>query len=91
MYGESARSPTTVPIIGCGKLIQPGTPWDLGHVDGTNNILYSGIEHQACNRAAAKHKKEQRMKPSTLSLLSTSSSPTTFSKRSRNACEGRRL
>ena len=26
----------------CGELIEPGTPWDLGHVDGTERKVYSG-------------------------------------------------
>ena len=35
----------------CGKPIVPGTPWDLGHVDGNPN-LYQGAEHRKCNRGA---------------------------------------
>ena len=34
----------------CGELIKPGTPWDLGHVDGTNHQLYSGPEHRRSYR-----------------------------------------
>ena len=34
----------------CGDPIQPGEPWDLGHVDGDRN-RYSGPEHRACNRS----------------------------------------
>jgi hypothetical protein len=40
----------------CGKIIQPGTPWDLGHVDGSGHRLYQGPEHRKCNRATATHK-----------------------------------
>ena len=36
----------------CGKVIRPGTPWDLGHADGSDT-LYNGPEHRACNRGAA--------------------------------------
>ena len=35
----------------CGELIRPGEPWDLGHVDGTERMVYSGPEHRRCNRA----------------------------------------
>jgi hypothetical protein len=33
---------------GCGQLIQPGEPWDLGHAPDRS---YPRPEHQACNRA----------------------------------------
>ena len=32
----------------CGRLIQPGTPWDLGHND--QRTTWTGPEHAACNR-----------------------------------------
>ena len=35
----------------CGELIEPGTPWDLGH-DDRDPSLYSGPEHAYCNRTA---------------------------------------
>jgi hypothetical protein len=36
---------------GCGRLIVPGTPWDLGHDDtDPSRKTYSGPEHRACNR-----------------------------------------
>jgi len=36
----------------CGLLIEPGTPWDLGHVDGASDREYAGPEHASCNRRA---------------------------------------
>jgi hypothetical protein len=36
----------------CGLPIVPGTPWDLGHVDGSRKTLYQGPEHRTCNRGA---------------------------------------
>jgi hypothetical protein len=35
----------------CRELIEPGTPWDLGH-DDRDPSLYSGPEHAHCNRTA---------------------------------------
>jgi hypothetical protein len=35
----------------CGRLIEPGTPWDLGH-DDHDRTIYSGAEHRKCNRGA---------------------------------------
>jgi hypothetical protein len=35
----------------CGELIARGEPWDLGHIDGTERMVYSGPEHRRCNRA----------------------------------------
>jgi hypothetical protein len=34
----------------CGKRIEPGEPWDLGH-DDDNPKRYRGPEHRRCNRA----------------------------------------
>jgi hypothetical protein len=39
----------------CGKRIEPGEPWDLGHVDGTGKRQYSGPEHRKCNRQTEWH------------------------------------
>ena len=35
----------------CGQPIQPGEPWDLGHVDGSWKTRHSRPEHRACNRS----------------------------------------
>lgn len=35
----------------CEKQIQPGQPWDLGHLSRSEGT-YRGAEHAACNRAA---------------------------------------
>ena len=40
----------------CGEPIEPGTPWDLGHVDGTEWKIYSGPEHRRCNRQTTYHR-----------------------------------
>ena len=36
----------------CGKRIEPGQRWDLGH-DDHNPMAYNGPEHRWCNRATA--------------------------------------
>jgi ATPase family associated with various cellular activities (AAA) len=42
----------TVVCPRCGRVIEPGQSWDLGHADGDRR-RYVGPEHQACNRATA--------------------------------------
>ena len=38
--------------VRCGKLIQVGQAWDLGH-DDFDRTRYAGPEHARCNRATA--------------------------------------
>lgn len=42
----------TVACARCGKVIEAGSPWDLGHHD-LRPEFYAGPEHQACNRATS--------------------------------------
>ena len=42
----------------CGKWIQPGTPWHLGH-DDRDPTLHRGPEHERCNVTAAVRKLNQ--------------------------------
>ena len=44
----------------CGERIEPGQPWDLGHVDG-DGFRYSGPERRSCHRATARHRKEREL------------------------------
>jgi hypothetical protein len=39
----------------CGKLIEPGSAWDLGH-DPSDTNSHWGAEHRACNRGTAAHR-----------------------------------
>ena len=43
----------------CGKLIQPGEPWDLGH-DDVDRSIYRGAEHAKCNRGTAGRVSQRR-------------------------------
>jgi hypothetical protein len=45
----------------CGRLIVPGTPWDLGH-DDYDRSRYTGPEHRACNRATSGRRVETRVR-----------------------------
>jgi hypothetical protein len=42
----------------CRRLIVPGEPWDLGHLDDRTG--WAGPEHQRCNRVAGAKKGAQR-------------------------------
>ena len=42
----------------CGRLIEAGQPWDLGHVDG-DPTRYAGPEHRKCNRQTITHIREE--------------------------------
>ena len=48
--GEGCSFAELVGGVWVGGLIEPGTPWDLGHDDWTG--LHSGPEHPYCNRTA---------------------------------------
>jgi hypothetical protein len=57
----------------CGRWIEPGSRWDLGHDE--DRSVTRGPEHQACNRATATHKAERtgrRRQPETEPELSWS-------------------
>ncbi|NBH01949.1 hypothetical protein [Amycolatopsis sp. SID8362] len=50
-----------VPCARCGEVIRPGTPWDLGHRDGTGKREYQGPEHRRCNRQAGAQLRNARV------------------------------
>jgi hypothetical protein len=43
----------------CGRLIQPGEAWDLGH-DDRDRSLPAQPEHAKCNRATGAHRVQRR-------------------------------
>ena len=45
----------------CGRLIQVGQPWDLGH-DDFDRTRYAGPEHRRCNRATKGRANDKRRK-----------------------------
>jgi hypothetical protein len=49
---ESRVASGDVACARCGRLIVPGSPWDLGHSD-VDRSVWTGPEHRACNRATA--------------------------------------
>jgi hypothetical protein len=57
------RGGVTCARPGCGRLIAPGEPWDLGH-DDQDRTRYTGPEHAGCNRATAAHRKERELQAS---------------------------
>lgn len=48
---EPVMATTGAACARCKRWIQPGEPWDLGHVDGQPH-RHQGPEHRACNRGA---------------------------------------
>jgi hypothetical protein len=47
----------------CGEVIEPGEKWDLGH-DDFDRSVYSGPEHQRCNRGDGGAHKQARARAS---------------------------
>ena len=45
----------------CGRPIEPGQAWDLGHTDDRQG--YVGPEHATCNRAAPRHVSRNALSP----------------------------
>ena len=46
----------------CGRLIAPGEPFDLDHVDDAGPTDYLGAAHVGCNRGAANKRRAKRGK-----------------------------
>jgi len=47
----------------CGKLIEAGEKWDLGHDDHDRSV-YTGPEHQKCNRSTAARREQSGVRHS---------------------------
>ena len=45
----------------CAGPIEPGAPWDLGHVDGGGPTDWAGPEHRACNRAVWRNRERAQL------------------------------
>jgi hypothetical protein len=54
----------------CGRLIAPGTPWDLDHAPG--KVGYLGPSHRRCNRATSTRRRERGREDDDLSPTITS-------------------
>jgi hypothetical protein len=55
VWARRIASGEPVSCARCGCPVLPGMLWDLGHVDGSGKSLYSGPEHQKCNRQTQLH------------------------------------
>ncbi len=55
--GEGCLVAEEVNGVWLGGVIEPGTPWDLGHDDFGG---YSGPEHRKCNRGAPQRNNTSR-------------------------------
>ena len=48
-----------VVCVRCGELIEPGSPFDVGHDDLAPDVV-RGPEHRKCNRATSGRRKDRR-------------------------------
>jgi 5-methylcytosine-specific restriction endonuclease McrA len=49
-----------VPCVNCGRAVQPGQRWDVGHIidaakGGSDDLSNLGAAHRHCNRSAGGH------------------------------------